>query len=519
MNDKNCVSPGYADPHFVPGWWRITVWTVSAAWALLQIPYGFGLQPYVFFDAGWALSTNALISEGLVPTRDFAFFYGLLTLVVDRLWFAMFGATPFAQAGLSLLCAVAATHAVIRFARGAELRHRARWLLLVCAPLAIMPAFYPSPTHALEHALLINALASQAGGHPAIALLLVTVCLFVKPTLASFYGPILVGVILFGHRATPVAWRIRLRELWPAAIAGLAIAGLLAAMFGVEPLVLTLIPTDGAKFDAAQNFGFFFGVGRKTWLPEPMVWWYYLFTPAGFLLVGSVVLVLGAVRTARSRRPNLAAITLTCTTLHLIFIFFLYGNELSWKYYPYLLVFGLCCVLNHTEQTSRESRAIRSLSMVWILFLLAALGQSYYLLICLAMTVSGLLSPTSNRSESTAWLLASGPDQVSWRRVRAIAARERVLILAQVSAGRILMPEVDSPRCWYLLKPIARASEIERVNDQIRAADWLVIPTGPGERLDSWPEFAESLAPFRVVEVHSTFLLARRVGAVPSQRR
>ena len=74
MNDKNCVSPGYADPHFVPGWWRITVWTVSAAWALLQIPYGFGLQPYVFFDAGWALSTNALISEGLVPTRDFAFF-------------------------------------------------------------------------------------------------------------------------------------------------------------------------------------------------------------------------------------------------------------------------------------------------------------------------------------------------------------------------------------------------------------------------------------------------------------
>jgi hypothetical protein len=74
------------------------------------------------------------------------------------------------------------------------------------------------------------------------------------------------------------------------------------------------------------------------------------------------------------------------------------------------------------------------------------------------------------------------------------------------------MPELDSPRCWFLLRPIARPAEIERVRSQIQAANWLVIPTGPGERLDTWPEFAEALGKFRIVEIHSTLVLARRVA-------
>src|SRR6185437_12232419 len=146
----------------LPLWWRAAVWAVSAAWVVLQIPFAYGLQPYIYFDSGWALSTDELLSEGLIPTQDFAYFYGLLVLVVDRAWFALFGATPAAQAGLSLLCTAASTHAVIRFARAMRLGRAGRWLLLAAAPLAIMPSFFPTPAHALEHALLINAIASQA---------------------------------------------------------------------------------------------------------------------------------------------------------------------------------------------------------------------------------------------------------------------------------------------------------------------------------------------------------------------
>lgn len=279
---------------------------------------------------------------------------------------------------LCLVCAVASTHAVIRFAQAAHLQQLALWLLLVCSPLAIMPGFYPSPTHALEHALLINALACQASGRRATSLALATVCLFVKPTLASCYGPILVVVILFGVRPTPT----------PAAIVGIATGSLLAVEFGLEPLWATLLPIDEARFYAAQNFGFF-------------------------------------------------------------------GGQLS----------------------------------------------------------SGPI-----RNEATVGLMASGEDQKSWAHVRAIAATDRVLVLVPVSACRVMMPELDSPKCWYLLKPIARPAEFDRVNAQIRAANWLVIPTGPGERLDTWPEFADSIAPFRVVETHSTFLLARRMEPRATKR-
>jgi hypothetical protein len=253
----------------VPLGWAIAVWVVSAAWVVLQLPYGYGLASYLYYDSGWALSTDALLSEGLVPTQDFAYFYGLLTLLIDRAWFAVFGATPFAQAGLSLVSTAAATHATIRFARAVRLRRSARWLLLVCAPLAIMPSFYHTPTHALEYALLINAVALQAAGRPATALVLATICLFVKPAMAGVYGPILAGIILFGPRTTEARFGQRVRDLLPAAGICMAVAGLLAARFGTGPLLATLVPTDAAKVYAADRFGFFFGIGRQFRTPLP----------------------------------------------------------------------------------------------------------------------------------------------------------------------------------------------------------------------------------------------------------
>ena len=484
----------------LPLWWTCAIVAISAAWAVLQIPYGFGLQPFAYFDAGWALSTNDLLSEGLVPTQDFAYFYGLLTLTVDRIWFGLFGATPMAQGMLCLVCAVASTHAVIRFARAAQLQRPALWLLLVCSPLAIMPGFYPSPTHALEHALLISALACQASGRRATALALATVCLFVKPTLAACYGPILVAVILFGVRPTPASWTKRLCELVPAAIVGLAIGTLLTMQFGLEPLWATLLPIDGARFYASQNFGFF-GAGRQFWWPEPFNALFYFLNPAPLFLVGSLVLALGTFRTARRGREADSTL-ITCALLHFAFVFFLFGNEMSWKYYPYLLVFGLCSVVNGPLEKPLLTK---------LLIALALTGQSLFTLICAIMFFGGQLSSGPIRNEATVGLMASGEDQKSWAHVREIAANDRVLVLVPVSACRVMMPELDSPKCWYLLKPIARPAEFDRVNAQIRAANWLVIPTGPGERLDTWPEFADSIAPFRVVETHSTFLLARRM--------
>ena len=495
----------------LPLWWRAAVWAVSAAWVVLQIPFAYGLQPYIYFDSGWALSTDELLSEGLIPTQDFAYFYGLLVLVVDRAWFALFGATPAAQAGLSLLCTAASTHAVIRFARAMRLGRAGRSLLLAASPLAIMPSFFPTPAHALEHALLINAIASQAAGRRAGALVLATTALFVKPTMAAIYGPILIVIILCGPRPTPSVRLSRLRDLAPATVALVAIAGLLAARFGIEPLIATLIPLDGMRLYAAHDYGFFFGAGRHFWLPEPLTWWYYPFMPAGFWLIGTAILAIGAATVARRGHGPNAGVTLTCIALHFAFIFFLFGNDMSWKYYPYLLVFGLCGIVDGSGTGAKRPLAVG-------LAIAAIMGQSRFALVCLAMMLQAALSPTPVRSPATAGLLASVEDQRSWGHVRQVAATQRVMLLSPVGAGHILMPEVDSPRAWFLLHPIAKPAEVASVNGQIHAADWLVIPTGPGERLDNWPEFGEALGCFRIVEIHPTFVLAKRFKPPPSSQ-
>ena len=45
-----------------------------------------------------------------------------------------------------------------------------------------------------------------------------------------------------------------------------------------------------------------------------------------------------------------------------------------------------------------------------------------------------------------------------------------------------------------------RAGEMDRVRDQIKAADWLIVPNWHDNNLIEWPEFAEVLAPFHKVE-------------------
>jgi hypothetical protein len=230
-------------------------------------------------------------------------------------------------------------------------------------------------------------------------------------------------------------------------------------------------------------------------------------------------LLLGAVRAARFGRGPGSSTILTCAALHLIFIFFLFGNEMSWMYYCYLLVFGLCGVMDRVGLAAGGETPKRDRLRVGLLILLAVMGQSYRLLICVAMLVNGLLSPVPSRTPTTAGMMANEQDQASWARVREIASRQRVLVLSPVGAAHQLMPEVDSPRCWFFLPAVARPAEVERIRQQIEAADYLVIPVGPGNRYDWHEVFAEQLAPFRkgVIEVdqHKSFQLARRVPNRP----
>src|SRR5262249_35699348 len=139
--------------------------------------------------------------------RDFGYFYGLLTLLFDRLVFAVFGRTPQVVVGIDAVCAALVTVGIARTAVAGKLDRVSGALLAISAAFMVMPIFYPSPAHAVEAALLANALAFQVSRKPGWALTLVTIAVFFKPSLAYFYGLLLLVLILAGWPDGTRRWR------------------------------------------------------------------------------------------------------------------------------------------------------------------------------------------------------------------------------------------------------------------------------------------------------------------------
>src|SRR5439155_26645472 len=185
--------------HPAPGWrFAAAVAAVAALSFLRSLPPLVAFENVAFRDQGWPLTVDAMVADGWVPTRDFGYFYGLLTLATDRAWFAAAGRTPWAAAGLTAVGTAFLALGLVRFARAARLGPAGRLVLLAAVPFAVMPLPYPTPMHAVEPALLVNALAFQAAGNPAAALVLATVAVFVKPGLGLVYGLVLGLLVLAG---------------------------------------------------------------------------------------------------------------------------------------------------------------------------------------------------------------------------------------------------------------------------------------------------------------------------------
>src|SRR5437588_9120859 len=62
---------------------------------------------FAFHDSGADLTIASLTARGLRPGVDFGYIYGLLPLLVNRLWYGAFGATPAAFRTLTFACNLA----------------------------------------------------------------------------------------------------------------------------------------------------------------------------------------------------------------------------------------------------------------------------------------------------------------------------------------------------------------------------------------------------------------------------
>ncbi len=466
---------------------------VVAAACVGPLPDCFDFYRFLFGDAGWALTTDRLLDDGLVPTRDFAYFYGLLTLSVDRGLFVAFGATPATVGGLMVACGVLIGVGVWRVANVLRLGPWPRFLLLPLVPLVIDPSQLHSPAHALEPALLLNAIAFQARGKLATALALATVSVLVKPGFGYLYGFLVVVEILF----TPVAsGGGRLSRLWPAAGVGVLLLAYLAFAFGAEAVWRTQVPTEPQKLYRASGFGFFGPAGEKVWKPPPGQWLLHFGTrpPGAWLTATAVLLAGGAFALFRLRRDPAAPVVATMAVLHGVFVAAIYSTQWAYTYYPFLPVVGAAVVLDRLP-TWTNRPAGRGLA-IGLGGLLGVLG----LTLLLFGTVRNVVAWQRLTPDPRAAGLFTTPMIAEYTAVmRARAVDCGALVLAPASSAAVLVPELRSPRSWFLHRSILKPGDLVRLREDIAGCRWLIVPDGEqfNGGMPAWPELADVLAPFR----------------------
>ena len=465
-------------------WFQGAVVLVAAAHFFNMLANSRLFEKFAYGDNGWPLTVDSLLDQGLNPVTDFGYFYGLLTLLVDRAVFAIFGRKPDVLIGLYGVCALVVAIGLARLVRSANLRFFPALFLVSCAGLSAIARGFPSPAHAIEAALLMTALAEHAAGRLHRALLLTVLAVFFKPSLGYVYGLLLVGLIL----REPDRWK----KLLPAAITGGIVFLLLSVCFGIEAVIRTQIPLEAMKAYANEGFGFIKGSGRDFWLPPQSKrnFDYYFGGVAGTWLIASALLLASAIGLIRRYREPVAGMVVSCAVLHFTFVLALFGNQFTWIYYTYILFAGCAVGLNLWPR-----RWLGNL-IAFALTVACVAGQSEWLW--------GRDRWTRNNTVATAeteFLPAPANIQLEWAEVRRIANRYpeepyKVLVLTRMGGPQFIAPELDGPHWWCLIEGFTSESELDRARDQIRAAEWIASPNWHDNDLMKWPAFANELAKF-----------------------
>ena len=208
------------------------------------------------------------------PAIDFGYHYGLLPILVGRIWFAVAGLTPIAYQILTVIFDLAIVSAVARIA--AHLRFNATSLALTAITLGFaVRASYPSLAQGLEAVLLSSALADQSSGKHRRALIMASAAAFAKPSMGYLYAVVLIVFACRNLRGERLVSRA-LYAIAPAFLSSLMIAIILATFYTPTALIKTILPLKGATAYRILHYGFFneaglpFGIqrahrGSSTW--------------------------------------------------------------------------------------------------------------------------------------------------------------------------------------------------------------------------------------------------------------
>jgi hypothetical protein len=456
----------------------------------LRLPETMSFDSYAFCDNGANLTLQYLVSLGLRPTVDFGYHYGLLPILVGRIWFTIAGRTPIAYQGLMVACELVIVSAIARIAT--VLRFSTTSLALTAITLGFAArASYPSLAQALEAALLSCAIAEQSAGKSRRALIFSSAAAFAKPSMGYLYSVLLIALACRNLRGERVARRL-LRVIAPAAMVSVAIAATLAASYGRVALIHTLLPLEGAAAYHALNYGFF-NSAREFWDPHGQPWLYYFVDVSGFWIAGTIFLICsGAAATFHLAKaggdPEVGArrdeIIATCAVLHVAFIALFFGNQWSWIYYAYFLTIGVAAAAGASAIQRRVTVGL------CVMGLLAWTDVAFW---------EWRWWQTHERAEVTAGLWASSDEREEWQRVLNTVDGRRTAILDTKGAIELIVPEFQKPVSLYLDFGLMVPAEIRRKVEQLAEAQMVVVPIDGIEAcrgVPAAPEFQAALKDF-----------------------
>ncbi len=504
--DRFATTPSTSDTRWIT---RLSVaFSIEAVLLnLLQLPQSLSFS-FLFQDMGANITAQYLIAQRYRPTLDFGYHYGLLALLLGHVWFGAVGATPIAYQAAMVITGIVLAFGLAKFAENLNLSWIGITFIATALLIAIRP-YYWSFAQAVEAALLCHAIAAQAGGKTRTALALTTAAVFAKPTMAYFYGALLLVESLLRLRAGDrLTWKAVERLITPSIVVGGVLTVLLSAIYGALPLWHTMFPLTGAYAYRVQGLGLL-GEG-KSFLYSPGVRpGYYAGTFAGVWILGSLWL-LGTAAVCASRFSagirkhspvELAAeVVLTCGLLQIIFVTILFGTSASWAYYSYILVMGIA---------ASSALSYRAGNVVLALAFMALLSQK-------ATWQDSIRAWRTTSPDPDALGLWTDPSEAKeWTTVRRLATGKSATILSCDGSAELEFPLFRKPVSLFLLPGLASSSEIERKAAQVSSSSLVIIPRfyAPNyQELPKWPAFAEGLEHFQVIFDGRFFMVLAKAG-------
>jgi hypothetical protein len=507
-NQHEALFPLLARPTAEPA--RVlTLWAVYALEVLivaaLRIPHDLSFFMFAFGDRGSWLVVQYLTAHGYRPTIDFGFPYGLLPIMVGRLWFGLFGLTPAAFKLAMVAGGLAMAFGMARFANAMRLGRIGQALIIIGLPMAIQSSL-PSLSHLLEAVLLCLALGEHSRGNRGAALALVTVACFAKPALGYLYGFLLLALIVkacwrrreAGGQSNPrdqskMDWPALGWMLMPAAVMGATLLVVLGWVYGARPLLASVLPLNGLQIYKTNHFGFFTPWSRTFWDPTGIAIRDYLGTIAPFWMGATVWLALAALgagwrlpRTPEGEFRRRDEIIFCCGILQTLFVLRFFGPPASWTYYPYLLVIGVAAT---SVVSSGPALIALALAMV------AVVPQLVYLDSAASQWKS------LARSQVTAGLWTDANERAEWAMVEHLIAGHRAVSVGVAGCAPLLAPNFEPPIGAYLVAAEATPEEVERTIARVKTAEIVVRPASEsiGDPISFWPELTRAFDDLEVV--------------------